>query len=80
MPKYSVRYYKTETNLIRCDMTVEAADPAAAVARVAKHWDGEGDLTDEEQNSEYYGKEFTEGCEFSEMEDPEDDCAVREVS
>lgn len=79
MPKYCVRYYKTETSIVRYDMTVEAADEAAARARVQNYWEGNGELTDEELHTEQSGKEFIEGSVYSYMADEHEPFAVSEV-
>ena len=79
MPKYCVRYYKTETSLVRYDMTVEAADEAAARARVQDYWENDGELTDEELNTEQSDKEFPDGTQFAYLADEHEPFAVCEV-
>ncbi len=79
MPKFCVRYYKIETNIVRYEMTVEAADEMAARQRVFDGFKGDVELTDEELETEQSGKEFSEGTVFSHMEDPNEPFAVCEV-
>lgn len=79
MPKFCVRYYKAETNVVRYEMTVEAADEVAARQRVFDGFEGEATFTDEELETEYAGKEFGDGCMFSHLEDHDEPFAVCEV-
>lgn len=79
MPKFAVRCYKTETNIVRCEITVEAADEAAARQRVEDAFNGSVELTEEEGESEVFGKEFVDKSEFLRMEDADVPFAVCEV-
>lgn len=79
MPKYRVRYVKKVVSFQECYMTVEAADPQTAFLDVENIQTGEVDPTDEEAESEEYGKEYSDETEFSHMEEPTDYGVVSQV-
>lgn len=78
--KYEVRYYREERSSVRMGITVEADSPEAARQRVLDWGEGRIELTAEEEETEFSGKEEVLGGEFTCLEEADDPYAVTEVN
>lgn len=73
MAKWDVTFWKKATTYDRYGITVEADTAEEAAAKVSAYYEGNGDLTDEEHDSEYLDKEFLSDSVFENVEGVGDD-------
>lgn len=68
MTKWDVTFWRKATTDDRYGITVEADTAEEAAAKVRAYYEGEAELTDEEQESEYLQKEFVNDSVFENVD------------